>query len=100
MRELVRLLRQAVADEEGSGLPVILHCLPIATPDGKAPRILTVDLAPDERGTFLATCRDLPDVVMFVEDEEEAFTSAELAIKEVLSDRHFSTTSYSNPPPQ
>lgn len=88
MRELVRLLRRAVADEDGCGLPAISHRLPIATPDGRAARIFTVDLTPDQRGTFLVACRELPNILMFVEGEEEALASAEQTIKEVLSDRH------------
>lgn len=83
-RQLVRMLRQAVADEEGHGLPAISHRLPIATPDGKAPRIFTVDLSPDQEGTFLVTCREVPDVVMFTKDEEDALVRAEQAIREVL----------------
>lgn len=84
MRQLVSMMRRAVADDDGSGLPAMSHRLPIATSDGKAPTIFTLDLAPDQRGTFLVTCREVPDVVLFAEDEEEGLVRAEQAIREAL----------------
>jgi predicted RNase H-like HicB family nuclease len=54
------------------------------TPDGVAPMIFTVDLAPDQRGTFLVTCREVADVVIFAEDEEAGLARAEQAIRDAL----------------
>ena len=82
--ELVRLLRQAVTDDDGSGLPAISHRLPIATLHSRVPAIFTLDLSPDQRGTFLVLCREVPDVVLFAEDEEEGLVRAEQAIREAL----------------
>lgn len=73
-----------MADEEGHGLRAISHRLPVTTTDGVAPKIFTVDLAPNQEGTFLVTCRELPDVVMLAEDEEKGLVRAEQAIREAL----------------
>ena len=72
-----------MVDGEGRGRPAISHRLPVVTPDGRAPMIFTVDRAPDQRGTFLVTCREVLDVVMFAEDEEELVRVAQ-ATREVL----------------
>jgi predicted RNase H-like HicB family nuclease len=69
------MLRQAVADEKGTGLPSLSHRLPLVAPDCVAPVI------------FLVTCRELPDGVLFAADEEEALARAELAINQVLAAR-------------
>lgn len=83
-REVVRLLRQVVTDDDGNGLPAISHRLPIVTPDSRAPAIFTLDLSPDQHGTFLVICREVPDIVLFAETEEEGLTKAEQAIRETL----------------
>ena len=82
--KLVGLLRQAVTDSDGTGLPAISHRLAIAAPDCRAPAIFTLDLSPDQRGTFLVLCREVPDVVLFAETEEEGLTRAEQAIRDTL----------------
>ena len=79
------LLRQAVATDDG--IAAISHRLPITPPDGGVPTTYTVHLAPDNKGTFLVTCRELPEVTTFGEDEEEALSMAEEAIREALEAR-------------
>jgi antitoxin HicB len=46
-----------------------------------------VILAPDDNGTFLVTCPDLPEVVTFGEDAEDALQRAPDAIEEALAAR-------------
>ncbi len=44
----------------------------------------TVQLAPDEQGAFLVTCRELPDHLTFGKTEREALAMAEVAIGKAL----------------
>jgi predicted RNase H-like HicB family nuclease len=46
-----------------------------------------VTLTPDENGTVLVTCPDLPKVTTFGEDEEDAIGRAADAIEEALATR-------------
>lgn len=46
-----------------------------------------VDLAPDDNGTLLVTCPDLPEVISFGEDEDDARRRAVDAIEEALAAR-------------
>ncbi|HEY1432807.1 MAG TPA: type II toxin-antitoxin system HicB family antitoxin [Stellaceae bacterium] len=47
----------------------------------------TVILTPDDNGTFLVTCPDLPEVSTFGEDAEDAMHRAADAIEEALAVR-------------
>jgi predicted RNase H-like HicB family nuclease len=84
-RKLMGLLRQVVADDDGKGLPAISHRLLIETPGWAIPKLYTVHLSPDDKGAFLASCRELPGVVAFGECEEDALSMVEEAIREALS---------------
>lgn len=46
-----------------------------------------IELAPDDNGTVLATCPDLPEVTTFGEDEADALLRAVDAIEEALAAR-------------
>ena len=46
-----------------------------------------LELTPDDNGTILATCPDLPEVTTFGDDEDEARLRAVDAIEEALSAR-------------
>jgi len=46
-----------------------------------------VILTPDDNGTFLVTCPDLPEVSTFGEDEEDAIHRAADAVEEALAAR-------------
>lgn len=85
-RKLLGLLRQAVADDAGQGLPAMSHHVLIETPGWAVPRAYTVFLAPDEKGRFLVTCRELPGLRTFGEREDEALSRAEQAIREILGE--------------
>jgi antitoxin HicB len=47
----------------------------------------SVTIEPDDNGTFLVTCPDLPEVTTFGEDEEDAVRRAADAIEEALAAR-------------
>ncbi len=47
----------------------------------------TVILEPDDNGTLLVTCPDLPEVTTFGEDQEDALRRAGAAIEEALAAR-------------
>ena len=83
-RALVSRMRLAITVDDDFALPALSHRLPIAASKGTVPLVFTVDLAPDQWGTFLVTCRELSEVVMFAKDEEEALAGAEQAIKDAL----------------
>lgn len=89
-QRLVRLMRMASKKTDGVGLAAISHRLPIRHAANLPPKIYTVDLAPHDNGTFLVTCRELPEVATFGENEEEALAMAEIAIEEALSARRAS----------
>ena len=46
-----------------------------------------VELTPDDNGTFLATCPDLPEATTFGEDQDDALLRAVDAIEEALAAR-------------
>lgn len=46
-----------------------------------------IELTPDDNGTFLVTCPDLPEVTSFGEDVETAAAHASDAIEEALAAR-------------
>ncbi|MCE8417716.1 type II toxin-antitoxin system HicB family antitoxin [Rhodovulum sulfidophilum] len=46
-----------------------------------------IDLTPDDNGTFLVTCPDLPEVTSFGDTESEALRVAKGAISEALASR-------------
>ena len=83
-RQFLGLLKNAIAMEDGAGLGSISYRLPVASCDGRPPLTYTVYLTPNEDGSFLATCRELPEVTVLATGEEEALSMAEQAIKDTL----------------
>jgi hypothetical protein len=71
-QRFIGLLRQAISAEDGTRMAGVTHHLPIVPRGGGVPRTFTVDLAPDDKGTFLVSCRELPDLLTFGKDEDEA----------------------------
>jgi hypothetical protein len=78
-RRIVALLKQAVANDDGDGQAALPHRLQVKPPDREPPITCTVYLQPDTQGTFLVTCKELPDIRTFGETEE-ALRMVELAI--------------------
>lgn len=58
-----------------------------------------VDLTPDDNGTMLVTCPDLPEVTSFGVDEADALARARHAIEEALASRINSAESLPLPGP-
>ncbi len=83
-KRLVALFRMAVATDEDSYLPALTYRLPVEVPRSEATFTYTVDLLPDAKGTFLVACRELPDLLTFGENEEDALAMAVLAIVDEL----------------
>ena len=83
----VALMRMAAANDSGGSLAALSHCLPIVLPDSAAPLMFTVHLAPDDRVSFLVTCREFPEIRTCGEDEGDALAMAEEAIREALDAR-------------
>ncbi len=87
VQRVLALLRLVIAADEDTDMAALAHRVPIAAPGWDVPITFTVYLAPDEAGTFLASCRELPEVLTFGETEEEALAMAELAILDELAAR-------------
>ena len=81
------MLRNAIDTEPGTAQAAISHRVLVQPRPGGPPISYTVYLAPDDRGTFLVTCRELPNLLTFGEDEDEALSMAQIALVEALGVR-------------
>ena len=81
---VVDILREGIEVKDGRALAAIRHHVLVQPLPGGLPCPYTVYLAPDETGTFLVTCRELPDLLTFGEDEMEALKMAVVTIKDAL----------------
>ena len=81
------MLRNAIDTEPGTALSAISHRVLVQPRPGGPAISYTVYFAPDDQGTFLVTCRELPDLLTFGEDEDEALSMAEIALVEALGVR-------------
>lgn len=86
-RKVIGLLKQVIANDDGCEMAALTHRLPLLVPGQESPTTFTVCLAPDDRGTFLVTCRELPEITTFGENEEEALAMAEATIATALAER-------------
>jgi antitoxin HicB len=57
----------------------------------------SVTIEPDDNGTFLVTCPDLPEVTTFGEDEDDAVRRAADAIEEALAARIAAVRTFPRP---
>jgi hypothetical protein len=78
------MLKTAIEVEDGTSLPALTHHILVQPVPGGPMIPYTVYLAPDEKGTFLVTCRELPDLLTFGKNEEEALEMAVVTIEEAL----------------
>ena len=85
--KLVQQLKDAIAAEKGVGRGTLSHRIPVTFPDGRAALIYTIDLTLDDDDVYLATCRELPEVFMTADSEEDVLSLARLAILEALMKR-------------
>ena len=81
------MLKNAVESEDGLGLAALCQHILVQPPCGGPLVSYTVYVSPDVRGTFLVTCKELPDLRIDCENEEEALSLAEAAIREALGAR-------------
>ena len=77
-------LRTALGAKDGARLPAICHRVLVGPAPGDPAVPFTVYLAPDRRGTFLVTCRELPALLAIGQDEDEALGMAAAAIEDAL----------------
>ena len=84
---LLGMMRNAIDTESGRALAAISHRVLVQPRPGSPAISYTVYLAPDDQGMFLVTCRELPDLLTFGEDENEALSMAEIALVEALGVR-------------
>ena len=81
------MMRNAIDTEPGTAQAAISHRVLVQPRPGGPSISYTVNLAPDDQGTFLVTCRELPDLLTFGEDEAMALSLAEIALVETLGVR-------------
>ena len=89
-RKFIGMLRNAIEREDRDALGAICHHLPIPRPGDGPPAVFRVYLSPNTNGSYLATCRELPDVAAIGETEEDALELAQGAIEEALGARRSS----------
>ena len=77
---LVRAVRKALVKGEDPVLPVVSHRLSVALPEGGSAATFNVCLVLDDEGTAMATCPELPDLLVFHDSEEQALAEAQAAI--------------------
>ena len=80
----VRAMKVAIGNDNGAGIAVLTHRLPIRSPDSVAPLTFTIDLAQDQNGLILATCREIPEVIAAADDESTALSLVHLEILAAL----------------
>ena len=83
--KLVRAVLKAVAAGEDIGLPVVSHPVRVARPEGGSVVTYTVCLIRDDEGTYMVTCRELPEVLVFEQCERQALIAAQAAIRRALA---------------
>lgn len=81
---LVQELKNAIDEEEGVGHDTLTRRLPVASPDGRLAATYTVDLTLDYDGVYLASCREVSEVFLTANSEEQALRLACMAILEAL----------------
>ena len=98
--EIVQRLKNAVQDADRL---CVTHRLRIDIEDGSPPRMFTVDVTREAGGRFVATCWELPLVLVTALTEENALTKAEQDIKLLLGETvvgHSSMANTNSPPDQ
>ena len=83
--KLVRSVRKALARGEDCGLAVEACPLFVRAPERERAELYTVSLVHDDEGTYMATCRELPEVLVFETSEGKAMAAAHAAIKQALA---------------
>jgi len=78
----VRALHKAlVRGETCCGLEAQVYHLLVPVPGTERPELYTVCLVQDDEGTCMATCREVPEVLVFEESEGEALAAMQAAIE-------------------
>ncbi|EYD75846.1 hypothetical protein Rumeso_02628 [Rubellimicrobium mesophilum DSM 19309] len=88
--KLVQRLKTAIGDRNQL---CITHRLLVDAQDGRTPLTFTVDIFREPKGMFVATCWQLPLVLVAGETEDEALAKAETDIRLLLTARDTPPTS-------
>ncbi len=84
-RRIVRLLAHTISTEEGACVAPLVQRLQLTDLPRGVPASYTLHLSPEGQGTFLVTCRELPDLEIYAKDEDEALAMAEQGIREAAA---------------
>jgi hypothetical protein len=84
-RRIVRLLAHTISTEEGAYVAPLVQRLQLTDLPTGVPAGYTLHLSPEVQGTFLVTCRELPDLEIYARDEDEALAMAEQGIREAFA---------------
>jgi predicted RNase H-like HicB family nuclease len=94
--EIVQRLKDCRRDANRLDFVTLCHRLSVGSPEGRAPLVYTIDLTCEPDGLYVATCRELPELIIGGDTEEEALAKVELHIEHLLAARH----SFLLPPPR
>lgn len=84
-RRIVRLLAHTISTEEGACVAPLVQRLQLTDLPRGVPASYTLHLTSEGQGTFLVTCRELPDLEIYAKDEDEALAMAEQRIREAVA---------------
>ena len=85
--KLVRAVRKALASGEDCGMAIESRPIFVTPPKTERSELYTIRLVHDDEGTYMATCREVPEVLVFENSEGDAVTAAHVAIKAALATR-------------
>jgi hypothetical protein len=83
--KLVRTVRKALASGGDCGMEIESRYIFVALPETDRSELYTIRLVHDDEGTYMATCREVPKVLVFENSEGDAVAAAHVAIKEALA---------------
>lgn len=82
----VRAMRKALANgEDCCGLVPETYHLLVSSPEAEQPARYTVCLVHDDEGTYMATCRELPELLVFESSKADVIATAHATIEEALA---------------
>lgn len=85
--KLVRSVRKALARGEDCGLEAEAYRLLVTALEAERSELYTINLVHDDEGTYMATCREVPEVLVFEDSEGDAVAAAQTAIRKALAAR-------------
>ena len=80
--KLVRSVQKALSRGQDCGMPAASYQLSITDPNAERSETYRIWLVQDDEGTCMATCPEVPGVLVFEEGERNAVMAVQAAIKQ------------------